>query len=77
MTLRNEMVSGVEVAPKACIVCGKPAPEGQSNVPGWSYLAGSKPVGAVTCSASCRDKAIDRHRRTGRVDTPAMRAQRN
>jgi hypothetical protein len=71
--LRNIMVEGVEVAPPGCVVCHKPKPDGE-NVPGWAYLAGSVPVGAITCSGPCMQTAIRRFQRTGRVDTPDMRA---
>lgn len=72
--LKNRMVEGVEIAPDGCVVCSKPNPEGE-NVPGWTYLAGSIPVGAVTCSSTCFDIAMKRNRRTGRVDLPEMRAK--
>jgi len=74
LKLRNTVVDGVEVAPPACIVCGQPRPDGE-NVPGWHYLSGSTPLGAIACSPRCAEKAIDRHQRTGRVDTPSMRVQ--
>ncbi len=69
-----------ELAPHACIVCEKPAPtethdptvrEGVHDAPnGWTYLANAKPVGAMACSPECTAVAIDRHNKTGRVDTP-------
>lgn len=62
-------MANVELAPFACIVCGKPKPEGViENCPGWSYLAGAKPIGALTCSDDCLEVALERHRKTGRVD---------
>lgn len=86
-SLRNRLVDGVECAPAACVVCGRPKPDAEepeassvraSAVParGWIYLAGSVPMGAIACSALCANKAIARHGRTGRVDVPAMRRGR-
>lgn len=63
-------MSAPEVAPAACIVCGKPSPGGE-HVPGWIYLAGSIPIGAIACSDECGKIAISRHVRTGRVDNKA------
>jgi hypothetical protein len=60
------------MAPSCCIVCGKPHPGGQ-NVPGWVYLAGAKPLGAIACSAHCGSIAGQRFARTGRVDAPEER----
>lgn len=59
----------LEVAPMACIVCGKKAPEGQKeNVPGWAYLAGAEPIGSITCGSDCMKVAIERHEKGLRVD---------
>lgn len=60
------------IAPKGCIVCGKAHPGGD-NLPGWSYLAGSTPMGAITCSTPCLNRAIERHHESGRVDVPSKR----
>ena len=59
-----------EIAPNECIVCGKkppPSPSGK-GVPGWAFLSGAKPIGALTCSAECTKTAIERFNRTGRCD---------
>jgi predicted nucleic acid-binding Zn ribbon protein len=65
-------MSEPELAPATCIVCGQAHPGGE-NVPGWIYLAGSTPLGAVACSDECGKVAIARHVRTGRVDTKGRR----
>lgn len=62
------------MAPSSCIVCGKPHPGGK-NAPGWIYLAGAKPLGAVACSAKCGSVAGERFARTGRVDAPEERGK--
>ena len=72
--MKNLLVEGHEIAPPNCVVCGKDKPEGE-NVPGWTYLAGSTPIGATTCSPGCTGVAVHRHAQTGRVDTPEMRVQ--
>ena len=72
--MRNIVVDGVEVAPAGCVVCHQPHPGGE-NVPGWTYLAGSEPLGAMTCSVACTMTASKRFKLTGRVDTPEMRAR--
>jgi len=72
--MKNQIVDKVEVAPNGCVVCFKPHPR-TDNTPGWTYLAGSIPIGAITCSTECSGIAMRRHETTGRVDTPAMRAQ--
>lgn len=46
------------------------------NAPGWTYIAGAIPIGAITCSPDCTTKAVWRHNKTGRVDTPEMRVTR-
>lgn len=56
-----------EIARTGCIVCRKPHP-GVENAPGWTYIAGAKPLGAMTCSDTCLKVAVDRYKRTGRVD---------
>ena len=56
------------------VVCFKPLPKTE-NTPGWTYLANSTPVGALTCSTHCTHVAARRHATTGRVDTPNMRAR--
>jgi ferredoxin len=61
-------MSEPEIAPTACIVCGRKHPGGE-NVPGWSYLAGAIPLGSIACSEACAKKAVDRFNRTGRCDT--------
>lgn len=58
------------LAPEACVVCWKAFPEEGETVPGWTYLSGSLPLGAMTCSESCLAVALERHRTTGRVDAP-------
>lgn len=72
--MKNLLINGTEVAPPNCVVCGKDKPDGE-NVPGWAYLAGSIPLGAITCSPACTTKAVERHNDTGRVDTPEMRVR--
>lgn len=72
--LKNRIVEGVEVAPEGCVVCHEPKPDTEVAPPGWAYLAGSTPVGALVCSAGCLNVATKRNKRTGRVDTPDMRA---
>lgn len=71
--MKNILVGGQEIAQSCCIVCGK-KPVGE-NAPGWAYLTGSIPTGAITCSPACTAKAVDRHNNTGRVDTPEMRVR--
>jgi predicted nucleic acid-binding Zn ribbon protein len=56
-----------ELAPNGCIVCKKPHPGGE-NVPGWTYLAGAKPLGALACSPQCTLEALQRFQKTGRCD---------
>lgn len=51
-----------------CVVCARKHPGGD-NVPGWVYLASSVPIGAMTCSEKCLRTALDRWKKTGRVDT--------
>ncbi len=58
-----------EIAPAACIVCDLPHPGGE-NVPGWVYLAGATPLGAIACSAACAIIAARRFKETGRCDAP-------
>ena len=72
--MKNLISNGIEVAPPTCIVCGKDKPDGE-NVPDWTYLAGSIPIGALTCGSGCTRVAVNRHTRTGRVDTPEMRVK--
>lgn len=72
--LKNRIVDNVEVAPEGCVVCHEPKPDTETAPPGWAYLANSTPVGALTCSPTCTRIAAKRHKRTGRVDTPDMRA---
>lgn len=60
------LVDSFEVAPDGCVVCGK-EPPGLGDV-GWSYLAGSYPIGSMTCSEECLAVALERFERTGRVD---------
>ena len=72
--MKNLLVGVQEIAPPCCVVCGKSHPDGE-NVPGWVYLAGAVPFGAIACSPACTAKAVDRHERTGRVDTPEMRVR--
>ena len=67
---RNRVVDGVEVAPPACVVCHRAKPDTDQPVPGWTYLAGSVPVGAITCSERCLEIAMRRWRLHNRVDTP-------
>ena len=64
------------IAPSSCIVCGNPHPGGE-NVPGWAYLAGSIPIGAIACSEKCTKIAINRHMRSGRVDKPLASEKRS
>ncbi len=58
-----------ELARPNCIVCGHKHPEIE-NSPGWTYLAGSRPIGALTCSDACLKIALERFKKTGRVDAP-------
>lgn len=62
-----------EMAPSGCIVCGKPKDYVCQPKTNWIYLAGAKPLGAVVCSVKCELEAIERHKRTGRVDAPEER----
>ena len=72
--MKNLLIQGQEVAPECCIVCGNPKPKTlRDNEGTWSYISGSLPLGALTCSRQCLDKALERHYKTGRVDTPDMR----
>jgi len=66
----------MEIAPDRCIVCNKPRPNTKKAPPGtdWTYLSGSTPVGAMACTKKCADVAVERHKRTGRVDLPARDA---
>jgi hypothetical protein len=73
--MKNSVVNGKEIAPDCCIVCGKKRPDTTGVVTHWTYLAGSKPLGAITCSLECTDQAVKRWKETGRVDTPEMRIQ--
>lgn len=73
--MKNLLISGHEVAPPNCIVCGKDKPEGES-APGWTYIAGVDPIGSIACSPTCVAIAVKRHKRSGRVDTPEMRVTR-
>lgn len=58
----------IEVAPdRECIVCGKKLPTG------GSYLVNAVPMGALACVGRCVNLALDRHRRTGRVDARGKR----
>lgn len=61
-------MNDIELAPTACIVCGRKHPGGE-NVPGWAYLAGAQPIGSMACSPKCTEKAVERFHRTGRCDT--------
>ena len=69
MTADKRYPIPTEIAPECCIVCGKENPH-INNAANWSYLAGSTPIGAMACSKPCLDVAIQRHKTTGRVDTP-------
>lgn len=62
--------SDPELAPEQCIVCGKkPAKdEAARKAEGWVYLAGATPLGALACGAECAVVAVERWKRTGRVD---------
>ena len=64
----NRWVDGVECAPEGCIVCGS-----MVGMKG-TYLAGAKPMGAVACLGKCTEVAIERHKKTGRVDVPMGKA---
>jgi hypothetical protein len=70
--MKNSIIDGEEVAPQRCIVCGKNPPS-KENSPGWTYISGSKPLGAITCSKMCLRVALQRNELTGRVDLPKMR----
>jgi hypothetical protein len=63
----SAIAAPIDVAPEDCIVCGEKNPHIE-NAPGWTYLAGAVPLGAVACSLSCTAIAIDRFKRTGRCD---------
>jgi hypothetical protein len=55
-----------ELAPEACIVCGKTK---TSKPPvQWVYLTGATPLGSVACSPECTQVAVDRFLKTGRCD---------
>lgn len=54
-----------------CVVCNVKHPGGE-NVPGWTYIANSVPLGAMTCGEKCLATALDRFQKTGRVDTRRM-----
>ena len=58
-----------DMAPAACIVCGKKFPGGD-NVPGWTYFSAVKPLGTMSCSLPCAEAVIARVRTTGRADVP-------
>ena len=58
-----------ELAPECCIVCGIARPEVCDDSE-WTYIAGARPVGSLACSNKCLTIAIQRHKRTGRVDCP-------
>jgi hypothetical protein len=70
--MKSRIIGGIEVAPPCCIVCGKEKPDGE-NVPGWVYLANAEPVAALACSEACTRTAVERHRRTGRVDVAVVK----
>ncbi len=58
-----------ELAPAACIVCGKPIPETQPHPNTWVYLANAEPLGAMACGPDCATVAIERFQYTGRCDS--------
>jgi Pyruvate/2-oxoacid:ferredoxin oxidoreductase delta subunit len=70
--MKNQLIKGHEIAPNCCIVCGQAKPI-KDREKKWSYIAGTRPPGAIVCSDKCLRKAIKRHETTGRVDTPEMR----
>jgi len=55
------------LAPAACIVCGKPQPT-DAPTSGWTYLAGAKPIGSMACSDACAEEAVERFHLFGRCD---------
>ncbi len=62
-----------ELAPDACIVCGKPrplTPDGrQYQSSSWFYLAAATPLGSMACSPECATVAVERFQKTGRCDS--------
>lgn len=69
-----------ELAPDACIVCGKKRPEtpiGPRRYPyphTWVYLAGAMPVGFMACSPECAEVAVERFLKTGRCDAKGKKS---
>lgn len=57
-----------ELAPEACIVCGKRMPEQPPTPNTWVYLSGTEPLGSMACGAECAAVAVERFHRTGRCD---------
>jgi hypothetical protein len=57
-----------DLAPDACIVCGKPVPDTAPKENHWVYLSGSTPLGAIACSLECTVIAVERFNHTGRCD---------
>lgn len=78
--MKNKIIDGYEVAPPCCVVCGKTKEQAD-----LAYIAGSEPLGALVCqtkadieagkTSECMKTAATRVVRTGRVDTPEMRAR--
>jgi len=63
-----------ELAPEACIVCGK-ARRGKSSKPNtWVYLAGATPLGSMACGPECAQVAVARFLKTGRCDAKGAKS---
>lgn len=57
-----------ELAPEACIVCGKAKPSTPPEPNTWIYLAGATPLGSMACCPECAHVAVERFLKTGRCD---------
>lgn len=66
-----------ELAPEACIVCGKaiPAiPKKRLSPNTWVYLAGATPLGSMACGPECAQVAVARFLKTGRCDAKGAKS---
>lgn len=63
-----------ELAPEACIVCGKEKELPPGTVNTWVYLAGSTPLGSMACGPECAQVAVARFLKTGRCDAQGAKS---
>jgi len=67
-------VTEPELAPEACIVCGKDRLTTLDEPSTWVYLAGATPLGSMACGPECTAVAVERFKATGRCDSKEQKS---